>query len=554
MAKNTSITYKDTKINIIDTPGHADFAGEVERTLNMADGALLLIDAQEGPMPQTKFVLRKALSLNLKIIVVINKIDKKDADLNRTLSKVSDLFLDLATDEDQLEFPIIYANGRDGKAWLEIPEDFAAPADLTPIFDEILNYVPSPDLDETGPFQMQITNLSWDEHKGKYAIGRINRGKVTAGMPVLLLKEDGSKPEFTINKLYMNQGLKVTEVAEGLAGDIVSITGISDADIGDTISDISAPDRLPGLSLEEPTLSISIGANTSPFKGRVGEFVNSRQILARIKREIETNVAMKFNISDTGQYIISGRGELHLSVFLETLRREGYEIEVGPPRVITKVIDGVEMEPIDEVTIDVAVEYDGAVKNELGKRRGIQTFQEDLGSGTTRLIFEIPTKDMIGLGGILSTRTKGTSVLNSIFSRYQKISSSGERLRKRALISASTGKTASYGLRVAQDTGITFFGPGVEVYAGMIIGVHNKSNDIEINVCKGKALSNVRSSGEEAIVIAPPQTMSLEQCLSFLEDDELLEITPTDLRIRKKILDSGDRMRASKRANKLAAA
>lgn len=546
LAKNTSVIYKNTKINIIDTPGHADFAGEVERTLNMADGALLLVDAQEGPMPQTKFVLRKALSLGLKIIVVINKIDKSGANVTRTLNKIYDLFLDLATDEDQLEFPVVYAIGRDGKAWTTLPESTDEDADLTPIFDEIVKYIPAPNLNAEAKFQMQVTTLAWDAHKGKYAIGRINSGFVTAGMPILLLKTTGVNEEFTIDKIYMNEGLARREVSKGVAGDIVAVTGIKNADIGDTISDPSVLDRLPDLDLEEPTLSISIGANTSPLKGTEGEFVNSRQILARINREIQTNIAMKFEIDTNGQYIISGRGELHISVFLETLRREGYEVEVGQPRVITKIIEGEKMEPIEEVTIDVSTEYVGAVKSEIGQRRGVQTFQEDLGSNTTRLIFEVSTKGLIGMSSVLNTQTKGTAVINSIFLRYQKISQNTNKLRKGVLVASESGKAATYGLRVAQDNGVTFIGPGDIVYAGMVVGLNSRNNDLEINVCKGKALSNVRSSGETAIVLAPPQKMSLEQCLSFLESDELLEITPSNLRLRKKILDSTKRYRAAK--------
>ncbi|MCA9302213.1 translational GTPase TypA [Candidatus Nomurabacteria bacterium] len=547
LAKNTSVKYKGVKINIIDTPGHADFAGEVERTLNMADGALLLVDAQEGPMPQTKFVLKKALGLGLKTIVVVNKIDKRDADIDHTVGRVYDLFLDLATDESQLEFPIIYAIGREAKAWTKIPDDPSLPADLSPVFDAILSFIPEPNLDPTGPFQIQVTTLAWDTHKGKYALGRINRGKVVAGQKVLLLKHDGSQEDCVVDKVYMTEGLKRVDIEEGKAGDIVAISGIKNADIGDTLADPSSPERLPDLDLEEPTLSVSIGANTSPFKGREGDFVNSRQILARIEKEIQTNIAMKFNIDSSGQYVVSGRGELHISVFLETLRREGYELEVGQPRVITKVVDGVVMEPIEEVTIDVANDYDGAVKSELGRRRGIQVFQEDLGSNTARMIFELPTKSIIGLVGVLSTQTKGTAVVNTIFLRYQKMSAGMDKLRKGVLISSDTGSTTVYGLRVAQDNGITFVGPGTDVYTGMIVGLNSRDKDLEINVCKGKALSNVRSLGEEAITIAPPQNMSLEQSLSFLEEDELLEITPKSLRLRKKILDTTQRVRAARR-------
>ncbi len=547
LAKNISINYKGVKINIIDTPGHADFAGEVERTLNMAEGALLLVDAQEGPMPQTKFVLRKALGFGLKIIVVINKIDKKDADVKRTLSKVCDLFLELATEASQLDFPIIYAVGRKGKAWNELPIDTNSPADLTPLFDKILNFIPPPEADVSGPFQMQVTTLNWDAYKGKYAIGHINKGRAAPGMKVSLLKQNEVQESCTINKVYMNIGLKRVEVDSADAGDIVALTGIPNAEIGDTVTDVSAPDRLPKLQLEEPTLSISIGANTSIFKGREGTFVNSRQILSRIEREIQTNVAMKFKIDSSGQFIVSGRGELHISVFLETLRREGYEVEVGQPHVITKLVDGVEMEPVEEVTIDAGNEYDSAIKSELGRRRGIQISQEELGSGLIRSVFEITTKRMIGLTSSISTQTRGTAIINSIFLKYAKKSGGNEKLRKGVLVSSSTGKALSYGLRVAQNNGTTFISPGETVYTGMIVGLNGRNKDLEINVCKARALTNVRSQGEDAIILDTPQKMSLEQCLSFLEEDELLEITPSFLRLRKKILDTPTRIRAEHR-------
>lgn len=545
-AKNAAITYKGVKINIIDTPGHADFAGEVERTLNMADGALLLVDAQEGPMPQTKFVLRKALGLGLKTIVIINKIDKKDANITKTLNRVYDLFLELATDEDQLDFPVIYSIGRNEKAWDTLPADVAEDADLTCVFEKILSYIPAPNLNKDGPFQMQVTTLAWDSHKGLYAIGKINRGTVTPRMSVTLLTKTGVE-ECVVDKVFVSQGLTRVEAQIGVAGDIVALTGIKNAGIGDTITDPAVQDKLPSLELEEPTLSISVGANTSPFKGQEGEFVNSRQILARIQKEMQTNIAMKFETDPNGQFILSGRGELHLSVLLETLRREGFEVEVGQPKVITKVVEGVVMEPVEEVTIDVATEYIGAVKSELGQRRGVQVFEEDLGHNSTRVVFEVTTKALIGLSGTLSTLTKGTAIVSAIFLRYQPKTSGGEKVRKGALISSDTGKCAAYGLRVAQDNGTTFVGPGDMVYSGMVVGLNSREKDLEINVCKGKELSNVRSQGETAIVLAPPQKMSLEKCLSFLEADELLEITPKSLRLRKTILDPTMRVRAARR-------
>ncbi|OGC64173.1 GTP-binding protein TypA, partial [candidate division WWE3 bacterium RIFOXYA12_FULL_43_11] len=424
LAKNTAVIYKDTKINIIDTPGHSDFGGEVERTLNMADGALLVVDSQEGPMPQTKFVLKKALELGLKIIVIINKIDKKDALVKNSLHKIYDLFLELATHESQLEFPILYAIGRDGKAWKDfdfskLAELTAAPADFTPIFEAVLKYIPQPESRDNEPLQMLVSTLDWDNYKGKYAIGRVTRGVVKPGMSVVLMSADGKQEKAVVEKVFVNQGLKRVEAEVGVSGDIVSITGIKNTNIGDTVCDAATPEALPTIKIEEPTLAISIGPNTSPFLGKEGKFLTGRQILERIERELQTNVAMKFKIEDDGQYVLSGRGELHLSVFLETLRREGFELSVGKPRVITKIIDGVVMEPIEELTIDVENTHIGAIKSELGRRHGILISQEELTSESSRLVFEIATKGILGLRSVLLTLSKGTAVLSSTFSRYE---------------------------------------------------------------------------------------------------------------------------------------
>jgi len=548
LAKNTSVVYKDTKINIIDTPGHADFGGEVERTLNMADGALLLVDAQEGPMPQTKFVLKKALELGLKIIVVINKIDKKDSRIQNTIDKVGDLFLELAIQESHLEFPILYAVGRLGKSWSDLPADLNAPADFSPVFEAILKYVPAPKVDLDSPFQMLVSTLDWDTYKGKYAIGRVNRGQVKSGMNVVLMKGDGSSEKYIIDRVFVNQGLKRVEADLGSSGDIIAITGVKNSGIGDTIADATKPEALPTILIEEPTLSMSIGPNTSPFMGKEGKFFTSRQILERIEREMQTNVAMRFRIDENGQYVLSGRGELHLSVFIETLRREGFELEVGKPRVITKKIDGVEMEPVEEVTIDVDNAYVNAVKSEVSRRRGMLTSQEEITSESTRLMFEITTRSLFGLRGTLLTLSKGTALTSSMFLRYDKLGQALQKLRKGVLVASETGKTAPYGLVVAQDKGPVFVAPQVQVYGGMIIGVNGRDEDIEVNICKEKQLTNNRSVGEDAIVLVPPVVMSLEQCLGFLEDDELLEITPKSLRLRKKILDGTLRYRAAKRS------
>ena len=546
LAKNTAVTYKDTKINIIDTPGHADFGGEVERTLNMADGALLVVDAQEGPMPQTKFVLKKALELGLKIIVVVNKIDKLNATISHTISKINDLFLELATHEDQLEFPTLYATGKAGKSWNDLPADTEGEADFTAIFNAILEYVPEPKIDLDGSFQMLVSALDWDSYKGKYAIGRVTRGSVKSGDKVAVIKHDGTKSEVVVDKVFVNQGLKRVEAETGLAGDIIALTGIKQADIGDTITDSSKPEAMEGIKIEEPTLSITIGSNTSPLMGREGKFFTGKQILERIERELQTNIAMKFRISEEGKYVLSGRGELHLSVFLETLRREGFEIEVSKPTVITKVVDGIEMEPVEELTVDVDNEYVGAVKSEVGKRRGILIDQEELTSASTRLVFEITTRGILGLRGALLTLSKGTAVTSSIFIRNEKIGVQMQKLRKGVVISSHTGKAVPYGLVAAHDKGPVLIGPQTQVYTGMIVGINGRDEDLEVNVCREKQLTNNRSVGEEGIILPPPVELSLEQQLGFLEDDELLEITPVNLRLRKKILDATMRRRAGR--------
>jgi GTP-binding protein len=546
LAKNTAVTYKDVKINIVDTPGHADFSGEVERTLNMADGAILLVDAQEGPMPQTKFVLRKALELGLKIIVLVNKIDKKDAIIDKTLSRVYDLFLELATTEAQLDFPVLYAIGRDGKAWDSLPADMNAPGDLTPIFEAILKYFPAPVVDIDGPFQMLVSSLDWDSYKGKYAVGRMHRGKLSTGSEVVIMKANGSSEKIKVDKVFVNQGLKRVEVPEIYSGDIVAITGVKNVDIGDTLADAINPEALPTIQISEPTLSISIGPNTSPFMGKEGSLLTGRQIVERIEKELQTNVAMRFNI-EGGQYILSGRGELHICVFLETLSREGFELEIGKPRVITKMVNGVEMEPVEEYTIDVPTEFVGAITSEMGKRNALMISQTEDTPGQTRLVFEVPTRSILGLRSVILTLSKGTGVANSNFLRYDKVSGDSRKIRKGVLIAFETGKASAYGMNSAQERGPLFIEPGTMVYAGMIIGINARDIDLEVNVAKTKHLTNMRSKGEDGIILAAPIKMTLEQCFGFIEDDELLEITPQNLRMRKKLLDAGARMKAARK-------
>lgn len=547
LAKNTSINYKNTRINIIDTPGHADFGGEVERTLSMADGAVLVIDAHEGPMPQTTFVLKKALDLGLKPIVIINKIDKPNADINQTLSRTYDLFLELASDESQLEFPVLYAIGREGKSWPEMPADQSAPADFVPVLDALIDQVPAPHTESNAPFQMLVSSLDSDSFQGKYAIGKIRRGVAKPGLTVALVNEEGVKEKGKIEKVFVSQGLKRVEVAEAVSGDIVAITGIANVEIGQTVTDVNNPEALPTIAIEEPTLSVSIYANTSPMAGREGKYVTARHLLERIHKELETNVSMRLNISESNEYILSGRGELHLSVFIETLRREGFELQVGKPQIITKIIDGQESEPIEELTIDVASEFASSLIGEVNRRRGILLGQYDNSDSSTKLVFEIPTRGLLGIRNQLLTLSRGTAVINTLFVRYEPKGGAIPKLRNGVLIAQQAGKATVYGLDNAQNRGITFIPHQTEVYEGMIVGLHSREDDIEINVCKEKQLTNMRAASADISTILTPHTeLSLEQCLDFLEDDELLEVTPQHLRLRKKILKANDRYKVRK--------
>ncbi|MBI2849322.1 MAG: translational GTPase TypA [Chloroflexi bacterium] len=547
LAKNTAVIYKGTKINIIDTPGHTDFSGEVERTLNMADGAILVVDAQEGPMPQTKFVLKKALELGLRPIVVINKIDKRDARIEEAIGKTYDLFLDLATDESQLDFPVYYAIGRDGKIWAEAPGNPAESADLTPIFEAILEHVPAPEADPDGPFQMQVSSLDWDGFQGKYAIGRISRGIARPGLPVTLIGKGQVREPARIEKVYVSHGLKRLEVPYAEAGDIVAITGIKNAGISDTIADAGFPETLPAIEIGEPTLKMAISANTSPLAGREGQFVTSRQILDRIKRELETNVSLRLEIGEGGEFVLAGRGELHLSILIETLRREGFELQVGKPQVITRVMDSVVVEPVEELTVDVDPDYVGAITAEVGRRKGIILSQTQTADGSARLVFQITTRGLVGLRNQLLTASRGTAVMNSFLLGYEPMGAPIPKLRNGVLIASESGKAVTYGLNAAQGRGITFIPPQTTVYQGMIIGLNSREDDIEINVAREKKMTNVRSSTSDiAIILTPPTILSLEQCLDFLEDDELLEVTPKSLRLRKTFLNAAARGRMRK--------
>ncbi len=550
-AKQTAVYYNGYKINIIDTPGHADFSGEVERTLNMADGVLLIVDAQEGPMPQTKFVLKKALDLKLKPVVIINKIDKPAARIEEVKDEISDLFLELATDESQLNYPIYFAVARDGRAGKTTELD----NDLHVIFESIINDIPSPKIDEAEEkgLQLLVASLAADNYLGKYAIGKIHRGKVKHGQTVKVMKTtfENGEPQVTaanakIDRLFTYRGLGKEEVQEAFAGDIVAVTGIADANIGDTLASGDQPEALPTIELEPPTLSIYIGPNTSPLKGKEGEFTTSRQISDRLHKELETNIALKITQDGLG-YKVSGRGELHLSVLIETMRREGYELEAGRPEVVYKEIDGKKCEPFEDLTIEVTPEYVGAVSQELGIRKANLKTQELTSAGATRFTYEISTAALIGLRNQLMTATKGTVLMSSIPKGYREIEGKYKPERNGVLISFESGISTAYALDMAQARGILFIPPQVPVYQGMIVGLSNKKDDIDLNVCREKQLTNMRTHASDgAIQLTPYTNLSLEQCLDFLLDDELLEVTPKSLRLRKRQLDPIKRKREAK--------
>lgn len=541
LAKNCAIQYQDVKINIIDTPGHADFSGEVERTLGMADGALLIIDAKEGPMPQTRFVLKKALELNLKIIVVINKIDKPHADIAKTEARIDDLFLELVTSEEQLHFTKLYAVAREGKIFTEIPSDFNIEADTKPLMETILTQIPEPNNDPNKPFKLSITSLDYDNHLGRIVIGKVYSGNIKPGDKVIMTHNPGKY--YTAEHVMLWRGLGKEEVQIAEAGDIVAISGLADSGIGRTVSDPKDTESLPDLDIGEPTLHMTMSPNTSPFSGREGQYTTSRQLEERVDRELESNVSLKVE-KFGGGFRLSGRGELHLSIFLETLRREGYEMEVAKPEVIVKDIDGVKSEPMEEVSVIVPSEYQGVINQEFGKRYGNLLKLEPINDTEVEFIYHIPSRATLGLRGILLTQTKGTVIFNAQVIGWQPLGQALPKLRRGVLIASEGGEALTYGLNAAQNRGITFIDAGTAVYEGMIVGQNAKSEDIAINVCRGKQLTNMRSKSSDGVIQLTPATkFSLEQALDFLEDDELLEITPLSLRLRKKHLSEIDRRR-----------
>ena len=546
-AKQTAVYYNDYKINIIDTPGHADFSGEVERTLNMADGVLLIVDAQEGPMPQTKFVLQKALDLHLKPVVIINKIDKPAARIEEVKDEISDLFLELATDESQLNYPIYYAIARDGKAGKTTELD----DDLHVIFESIINDIPEPKVDEDAEkgAQLLVAALAADNYLGKYAIGKIFRGKLKKGQQVKIIRTTASGENAVsgkIDRIFTYRGLGKEEAEEAVAGDIVALTGLTEANIGDTVATGDNPEALPTIELEPPTLSIYIGPNTSPLKGKEGEFTTSRQIAERLERELETNIALKIQPDGLG-YKVSGRGELHLSVLIETMRREGYELEAGRPEVVYRETNGQLEEPIESLTVEVDSEFVGAVSQEMGIRKAELKSQELTSTGSTRFTYEITTAALIGLRNNLLTATKGTVIMSSIPCGYKPVETKYKPERNGALISFEDGVSTAYALDAAQARGVLYIPPQVPVYQGMIVGLSNKKDDLDINICREKQLTNMRTHASDgAIQLTPYTQLSLEQCLDFLLDDELLEVTPKSLRLRKRQLDPIKRKRENR--------
>jgi GTP-binding protein len=536
-AKVTAVDYKDYRINIIDTPGHADFSGEVERTLSMADGCLLIVDAQEGPMPQTKFVLKKALENHLKPIVVINKIDKSASRIHETEEALADLFLDLAIEDSQLHYSTYYAVSREGKAWESPPDVIEQDASLDVLFEAIIKEVPPPNVEVDKPFQLMVTALSWDSYKGKYAIGRIKRGSISPSTDVCICKKDTTVLKAKVESVFISHGLAKSEVKLGIAGDIVQLTGLANVQIGETVTDKDNPEPLPVLSVEEPTLKIYLGPNTSPFKGQEGEFTTSRQIKERLDKETESNVGLRVAESDIG-FLVSGRGELHLSVLIETMRREGYEMEVGRPEVVTKSIEGTEQEPLEELTIEVPAEHVGAVQVELGTRKAKLIKQHVNSKNVTELVYEIPTRASLGLRNILITSTKGTVIMNSLMVGYQPLGTALKQNRNGVLIAWENGIATPYALQTAEERGTCFIAPSEKIYAGQIVGLNRRNEDMEINVCKEKHLTNMRSKSSDGTVQLTPATiLSLEQALDFIENDELLEVTPKSLRLRKRQLD-----------------
>ena len=544
LSKNTSVMYKDIKINIVDTPGHADFGGEVERVLKTVDGVLLLVDSFEGAMPQTREVLKKALALNLKPIVVINKIDRPGARPDKVVDEVIELFIELNATDEQLDFPVVYASAKNGTSKLSMADE---DQDMTPLFETIINTIQAPDCDEEGTAQMLVSNIDYDDYVGRIAVGRIERGTFTLGMPVSICKED-KVTQGKIAKIYTHVGLKKQEVEEAKAGDIIELAGIADISIGDTICDLNNPEKIPFVNIDEPTVSMTFSVNNGPLAGREGQFVTSRHIRDRLFKELERNVSLRVKEGETpDSFEVSGRGELHLAVLIETMRREGFELLVSRPKVIIKEIDGVKCEPIESLVVNVPDDSVGTVIEKLGRRKGEMVNMEPAEDGHTKIEFNIPARGLIGYRTEFLTDTKGEGTMASIFKGYEPYKGEVISRVRGTIVAFEAGKSITYGLYNAQEKGDLFIGPGVEVYEGMIVGLNSRGEDLAVNVCKEKHLTNTRSSGaDDALHLVPPMQMSLEKAIEFIQDDELVEITPKSIRLRKKILNNKERERAAR--------
>ncbi len=549
LSKNTSVMYNGIKINIVDTPGHADFGGEVERVLKMVDGVLLLVDAFEGPMPQTREVLKKSLALNLKPIVVINKIDRPGADPLKVVDKVLELFIELNANDEQLDFPVVYASAKNGIAKMNLQEDSN---NVTCIFDTIIKNINPPACEQDGTMQLLVSNIDYDDYLGRLAVGRVERGTVKSGQSVAICKKDGKITQGKIAKLFTYQGLKRIEAEEVVAGDILCISGISDINIGETVCDINNPEKIEFVDIDEPTVSMTFSVNNGPLAGKEGQFVTSRHIRDRLFKELERNVSLRVKETDTpDSFEVCGRGELHLSVLIETMRREGFELLVSRPKVIIKEIDGVKCEPIERLVVNVPDDCIGNVIEKLGRRKAEMINMEPAEAGHTKVEFKIPARGLIGYRTEFLTDTKGEGTMNSIFDSYEPYKGEIQARTRGVLVAFEAGTSITYGLYNAQERGELLIGPGVEVYEGMIVGINSRNEDISINVCKEKHLTNTRASGsDEALRLVPPVIMSLEKAIEFIEEDELVEITPKNIRLRKKILDNKTRERLAARAKK----
>lgn len=548
LSKNTAITYNGVKINVVDTPGHADFGGEVERVLKMVDSVLLVVDSYEGPMPQTKFVLKKALELGLKPIVVINKIDKSNARPEEVIDEVFELFIELGANDEQLDFKIIYASAREGFARYNVED---TNENMAPLFETILENVEPPKGDIEGPLQMLVTTLDTSEYVGRIAIGKIHRGTVKKNQQVALVRKDGSTSNYRVSSIFTYNGLNREDVQEASLGDIIALSGIPDCNIGETIADATNPEALPFVEIDEPTLSMNFMVNDSPFAGKEGEFVTSRHLRDRLLKELETNVSLRVNEISSDCFEVSGRGELHLSILIETMRREGYEFQVSKANVIFREENGKKLEPMEYLTIDVPEEFMGPVMEKLGPRKAEMVNMTSAVNGYTRLEFIVPARGLIGFRNEFMTDTKGNGIMNHVFHGYDKFKGEIPGRSRGSICSFEDGDAITYGLFNAQERGTLFIGAGIPVYQGMIVGECSRAEDIDINICKGKKLTNTRASGsDDALKLTPPRQMTLEQCLEFINADELVEVTPENIRMRKRVLDSAERRRIASRSKK----